>query len=501
MNRMPILLTTDGTYPCYGGGVSVWCDQLIRSLGSFRFHVLAVVSSPSHAPVFKRPENVVSQQMLPLWGTEEPGALEGDFVSTLLSKVRTTSGVIQSRFQDPFEQCLNAIVRPASSPEGLAEALAALHIYFGEYDYARSMSSPEAWDTFLRVARDNSPANDRLTLTEAMTCLRWLQRFLAIAAVRLPEAEIVHASMAGLAGVPGVLHKKLNGTPFLLSEHGIFLRELYLSLERMHESKRCRRFLFSWFEAVARMNYHYADSVSSLCEFNRKWQIRVGALPEKIRIIPNGIDSSLFFPASADTPVTTPTTDSPVVLTMARIYPLKGIDVLLRAARLVLNEMPNVRWRILGEIGDEAYHRECLQLADELGIAKSIEWSVTKDPAAAYRAAEVFCLPSISEAMPYSVLEAMFSGCPVVATQVGGVAEMLGGTGLVVPPKDSSSMARALLSLLNGRGADKFRGELALKALHRARSLFTLEATTSNFRSQYEQLARRPAATSMLAGS
>lgn len=497
MISMQILLTTDGTYPCYGGGVSVWCDQLIRNLPSYRFHVLAIASSPSHAPVFSRPDNVVSQQVLPLWGTEEPGVIEGDFVSTLLNKVRTTSGTLHARFRDPFEQCLNSILRPASSPEELAEALTALHVFFREYDYARSMSSMEAWETFLRAAGNHSSAFGRFTIAEAMTCLRWMQRFLSVVAMRLPDADVTHASMAGLAGIPCVLHKTTRGTPFLLSEHGIFLRELYLSLERMEETERCRRFLFSWYEAVARMNYHYADSVSSLCEFNRKWQIRVGARPEKIRIVPNGIDSARFYPASAETKADR----APVVLTMARIYPLKGIDSLLRAARLVLDELPEVRFRILGEVGDEEYHRECLRLAGLLDIGQSIEWSVTKDPASAYRAATIFCLPSISEAMPYSVLEAMFSGCPVVATQVGGVAEMLGGTGLVVPPKDHSSMARALLSLLKGEGAGGFRGELAAKAAHRARSLFTLERTMTSFRSQYEQLARNPATTTLLPSS
>lgn len=493
MSSPSILLTTDGTYPCYGGGVSVWCDQLIRSFKSFRFHVIGVVSSPSHAPVFSRPENVVSQQLLPLWGTEEPGVFEGDFVTTLLSKVRTTSGVIRSRFQDPFEQCLNAILDPSSSPEAMAEALAALHVYFREFDYARSMSSPEAWDTFLRAASHAAPTHGRFTIAEAITCLRWLQRFLQITAIRLPDADIVHASMAGLAGVPGVLQKKVNKTPFLLSEHGIYLRELYLSIERMQESERCRRFLFSFFEAVARMNYHYADSVSSLCDFNQRWQARLGASPEKIRIIPNGIDPAKFYPAPAEAIAET---GPPVVLTLARIYPLKGIDVLLRAARIVLDEMPEVRFRILGEVGDEEYHKQCLQIVDEFKLAGNIDWGVTRDPAPAYRSANVFCLPSISEGMPFSVLEAMFSGCPVVATQVGGVPEMLGGTGLVVSPRDSASMARALLSLLKGDGAAEYGKDLALKAMRRAQAHYTLEKTMSSFRNQYEQLINEPAAAS-----
>src|SRR5262249_988077 len=147
--------------------------------------------------------------------------------------------------------------------------------------------------------------------------------------------------------IPGVLEKLTHGTRFVLTEHGIFLRELYLSLGRMKESRRCRQFLFGWFESVTRMNYHYADSISSLCEFNRKWQIRMGAAPERIQLIPNGIDSAKFYP-----PVSRRIGRPPTVLTMARIYPLKGIEYLLQAIGLLRERLPKVRWRIFGEVGD-----------------------------------------------------------------------------------------------------------------------------------------------------
>jgi hypothetical protein len=73
MTGPSVLLTTDGTYPCYPGGVSVWCDELIRHLPDVEFHVFAISYSPSHDTVFPRPHNVASQRILPLWGSEEPG--------------------------------------------------------------------------------------------------------------------------------------------------------------------------------------------------------------------------------------------------------------------------------------------------------------------------------------------------------------------------------------------------------------------------------------------
>jgi polysaccharide biosynthesis protein PelF len=484
-----VLLTTDGTYPAYPGGVSVWCDQLMRHLPDVGFHVFAISYSPSHAPIFERPANVISQQVLPLWGTEEPGPPETSISAALRRRARTSTDAIRSGFIEPFELCLRALLCPSSPPEAMAEALCAMHKYFGDYDYALTVSSPQTWDAFLQICCDFYPASNRLSLEEATTCIRWLRRYLAVVAVRYPQAAVVHASMAGLAGIPGVIQKRLYGSRFLLTEHGIFLRELYLSLSRMQQGVRCRRFLFGWYEAIARMNYRFADAVSSLCQFNRKWQIRVGADPKTLRIVPNGIDPSVFSPRPADAF----TRAHPIVLTMARIHPLKGIDHLLRAARVVLDRLPDVRFRILGEVSDLNYHRKCVALAAELGITANIEWSKTSHPPSAYHDVDVFCLPSISEAMPYSVLEAMFSACPVVATDVGGVAEMLAGTGIVVPPRDVECMARAILSLLQGDAALANRRRLAERALARARSLYTVEKCSLGFQEIYAQLSDIPA--------
>jgi glycosyltransferase involved in cell wall biosynthesis len=407
--------------------------------------------------------------------------------------LHTTPERIDNGFLPPFESLLDCIMKPDSvsrGPQALAEAFAALHRYFAEYDYAQSVSSPQAWNAFLRSCRDQPEA---FTLEEATKCMRWLQRYLAVSAVAFPDTDVVHASMAGLAGVPGVIQKFKNGTGFVLTEHGIYLRELYLSVGRMKESVNCRRFLFRWYEAVVRMNYRYADSVTSLCEFNRRWQIQMGAEADSIEIVPNGVDSTVFHA------VERPADMAPTVLTMARIYRLKGIDHLIRAIGIVAKQAPEVRFRILGEVGDRQYSNDCRELADKLGVAGCIEWSQTSDPASAYQAADVLCLPSISEAMPYSVLEAMFSGCPVVATDVGGVAEMLGSTGLVVPPRNPEQMAAALLSLLAGQGAAAYRRELADRALERARSRYEITECSQRFQLIYDRVFKSAVSAQLLA--
>jgi polysaccharide biosynthesis protein PelF len=83
----------------------------------------------------------------------------------------------------------------------------------------------------------------------------------------------------------------------------------------------------------------------------------------------------------------------------------------------------------------------------------------------------------------------MFSGCPVVASDVGNISETLAGTGLLVAPNNHADLARALLVLLHGRHAAGMRENLANVALERAHSHYTMERCTQPFLNLYESLS------------
>jgi glycosyltransferase involved in cell wall biosynthesis len=345
------------------------------------------------------------------------------------------------------------------------------------------MQSEIAWTAFLDACRGWLTGSRRLNLEEATACMRWLVRYLGILTVPHLPVDVVHASMTGLAGIAGVLAKLRYGTPYLLTEHGIYLRELYLALSRTEYSLNSRRFLLSMNEAIVRMNYRHADVITSLGDFNRSWQLRLGAVPSKLVFVANGVDPAQFRPAPERRPRRL------TVLTLARYFALKGIDVLLEAARIVRGQVPGICFRILGERADPAYFERCLAIVDEHQLHTNIEWGETADPADDLTRAHVFCLPSISEGMPYCILEAMLSGCPVVATDVGNVASVLGGTGLLARPKDPTNLAEALLRLLHGPEAPAFRDRLAAAALERARKHYTAEVCTRKFGDIYSELA------------
>ena len=132
-----------------------------------------------------------------------------------------------------------------------------------------------------------------------------------------------------------------------------------------------------------------------------------------------------------------------------------------------------------------------LKILADAGVTNNVEWTSTSKPAEAYRSAHVFCLPSISEAMPFSVIEAMLCGCPVVATDVGNVQEMLQETGIAVTPNDPEALAGALVALL-GEDGEFLREALAAAALERALGIYTIESSTGRYRRLYHAALREP---------
>ena len=477
---MSVLLTSEGTYPFHHGGVSVWCDQLVRHIPEAGYHIFAVTPSPRLKPVFELPKNVLSVNKLPLWGTEEPGMAEIPFSQAYERKLLTTPESIKERFVPLFETVVrSSLAGLKSDPVKFAAALLAMQGYFEKYDYAVTLTASATWRCFLSCIR----GQNRFLLEDATTCMRWLLRYLAITSRTFQRTNVTHASMAGLAGVPGTLSRIRYGTPFLLTEHGIFLRELYVGISAMEVSENCKRFLLGWNQAIVRMNYHYADVVTCLGEFNRKWQAYFGAESSKIRFIPNGVDPRRFFPDRGNLP------RRPTVLTLARIFALKGIEVLMRAAAIVRDQVPDVCIRVLGEVADPVYFEKCRAIIKENKLEEFIEFGVTAIPEKAFASAHVFCLPSISEGLPFTILEAMFSGCPVVATDVGNISETLAGTGLLVEPNNPADLARALLVLLHGRQAADMRDSLAAAAIARAHQHYTIERCTEPFLNLYESLS------------
>jgi glycosyltransferase involved in cell wall biosynthesis len=164
----------------------------------------------------------------------------------------------------------------------------------------------------------------------------------------------------------------------------------------------------------------------------------------------------------------------PVIATVTLLRPGKGIETLLDALPAVLAAHPDAQLVIAGAGVD----RERLEeRARSLGVAAAVHFlGLVPDSGTVLRGADVFVSSSWAESFPYVILDAMALGRPIVATDVGGVAEALGDgdgdCGLLVAPQDADGLARALRRLLS----DPARAdEMGARARSRVKARFTRE--------------------------
>jgi glycosyltransferase involved in cell wall biosynthesis len=169
---------------------------------------------------------------------------------------------------------------------------------------------------------------------------------------------------------------------------------------------------------------------------------REGVAAEKIVVIPNGIDPTLFGPREYRGRPRT-------IAMVACLREEKRVDVLLDAAPLILARHPEAEIVI---VGDGACRAELETRARTNHVADRVRFLGHRDDVPAVLAnADIFVLPSRSEAFPNAIVEAMMSGLPVVASSVGGIPELVedGRTGRLVPPGDVAQLAAAIIDILD----------------------------------------------------
>ena len=183
--------------------------------------------------------------------------------------------------------------------------------------------------------------------------------------------------------------------------------------------------------------------------------IEQGYPAARMTVIPNGIETERFRPdpgcrARMRTEWGMAPTDL-VIGNVARLDPVKDHDAFVRAAARVLARLPECRFVCVGA-AEPGRLTALTRLAESLGLDRAFRWlPPTHDPVDVYRALDLHCSSSVSEGFSNSLGEALATGIPCVATNVGDAGRMLHGLGLVVPPGDSEALADAMLELLDRR--------------------------------------------------
>jgi polysaccharide biosynthesis protein PelF len=466
--------------------VSTWCHQLTHGLPDIDFSILAVVTNPYPQPTYNLASNVQAVIKVPQWGLLQPAeySCHQPTSKVLRNFWNTTPGIIAARFKPLFERFLALLFSFTCDKEELGKVLLELQNYFQHYDYQKTMNSVEAWDVLQHVVRATwecrPVATGNPSLAEVKEAYRLLYHLLMVLHFPIPYADITHSSAASFCGLPCVLAKLARGTPYLLSEHGIYLREQYLNLRRQVKSFFVRWFLYRLVENVVELNYYFADLVSPVCAYNSRWEKHLGVPPNRVKVIFNGVDPDKFQPCRHQHD------GRSLVSAVGSIYPLKGQLDLIEAAATLKPHFDNLEVRFYGTPTDREYFAGCVHKVAQLQLENCVTFAgSTKEPWKVYNDADVMAFSSISEAFPYAVVEAMSCGAAVVATDVGGVREALGDCGLLVPARKPQAMAEAISFLLSNEAERRRLGEMA-----RARALkhFTEEQFLSSYGSVYRKL-------------
>ena len=204
---------------------------------------------------------------------------------------------------------------------------------------------------------------------------------------------------------------------------------------------------------------------------------------EKVRFLYQGVDQEKFHPKIKATEVKDKFGDH-IVLYAGPLIPRKGLVHLIEAIPKVAKEVPDVKFVFLGKGEQRGYLQS---LAKKMGVDKHVffEGFVPEtDLPKYYKAADVFGFPSLRDGYALVCLEAMACGTPIVAANLGTIAEIVGDTGILVEERDSASLAEGIETLLNNPTLRKRLGE---RAARRVKEHFTWDQVTERLVEIYKE--------------
>ncbi|MBM4065248.1 MAG: glycosyltransferase family 4 protein [Planctomycetes bacterium] len=177
-----------------------------------------------------------------------------------------------------------------------------------------------------------------------------------------------------------------------------------------------------------------------------------------------------------------------LIVTAGRLVPVKGQTYLISALAQVITEIPNIRLVLLG---DGELRGELSGQVKTLGLEKQVLFpGMRSDVPEIISCGDLFVLPSVNEGFGVVLLEAMAMGCPIVATNVGGVPEVVldGETGILVPPGDPVELAGGIIQLLKDTS---LAVKMAECGYQRLKACFDIRETVSKTEHLYKELLER----------
>ncbi len=480
-----VCLIVEGAYPYVVGGVSAWVQDLIRNLPDIRFAIVAI--KPGAAPVEHRvplPPNVVELVEVGLAPEPETPRAVPDRVAARLADALIRTIAIGGA--GPLDDLIDLLgtLKPVPRP---GDVLAHPIVFHRLQRYYRAVLPSASFHHYFWATRV------------------LLGGLLSALTVRLPRARVYHTVSTGFAGLVAARARRQTGRPALITEHGIYLLERQIEvlmadwigdqvdsgLELERSVRDLRDLWVRAFASYAGACYEACDPIVALYGENGVVQRRLGAPPDRLRIIPNGIDATRFaeLPDRRDPA-------HPIVALLGRVVPIKDVKTFIRSAALVHARWPHVRFVVLGPTDEDPdYVAECRDVVDRAGIGHVFRFEGRVAIDDWLPRLDLLVLTSLSEAQPLAILEAGAAGIPFIAPNVGSCREMIEGRGpgeahggIVTPLVDPAATASAIETLLANPSRRR-----AMGAALRARVIRDYDHDTiiSAYRNLYADFASR----------
>jgi glycosyltransferase involved in cell wall biosynthesis len=281
-------------------------------------------------------------------------------------------------------------------------------------------------------------------------------------------------------------YAKKYGIPYVLQAHGSLPRiNAWQALKWLYD------ILFGY------QLLRDAAKVIALSRVEAEQYRAMGVPEEKIVIIPNGIDISEYAelpPKGVFKKKFSIPEDRKIILYLGRIHKIKGIDILIKAYAYMRNKM-NLRDIVLVIAGpDDGYLNEAKRLAQALDVSNHVLFTgplYGEDKMAAYIDSEVYVLPSRYETFPMTILEAYACEKPVVASEVGGLKDLVkvGETGLLFEPGNVKQLAEGIFNILSNY--DNMAKEMGLRGKNFVKENFTIERVIEKLEKLYKKIVEK----------
>lgn len=492
MNDVPdICLILEGSYPFIAGGVSSWTHDLIRAHQDLRFHIVSLSADDKPQKLrYELAANVTGLTVIPL---QQPEGRVGRGWGT---------GRMIAELGDPLQRLLTG--GGFDDFRGVCDALRHHH---SRATRAALMNSVPAFELVQRMYEASVPGSSFMNYFWSWRVL--VGGLYSILLAKLPQARCYHAISTGYAGLVMARAVAETGRPGLLTEHGIYTNERRVEIEMAEwlsdgppawldlENRRqdLRNVWINAFIGYSRACYEACTKIVTLYTGNQVMELRDGAPPERMMIIPNGIDYDGFSAIKRDT-----TPRPPTVALIGRAVPIKDVKTFIRAVALLRETVPGCRALLLGPTDeDPAYFRECEEMVAHFGLGDDFIFAGRVKLHDYLGKIDVVALTSISEAQPLVLLEAGAAGVPSVATDVGSCRDLIEGRadedppigpgGFVVPLANPQETAKAMAMLL-GDPALRARSGEAMRL--RTERYYNKRVVDRVYRDLYDELLRTP---------